>query len=192
VACCQKQVKLAPVPGLFALSVPVSHWFEDLLQTRHCWIDHLCNLTGVATAAMAQLASDKHFIICHIVGAGHLYKCRPPVRVAPTVGKCNTSERNNQYLSTYTFVETLFPLLVHTGEADKWVVCGQSESRLTSSGQLHESWERDCNDQANICPVYLGTNFCRIKQSRKKCSCLRVQCTVTDSLDKYTSRGNAT
>lgn len=129
-ACCQKQVKLAPVPGHFALSVPVSHRFEDLLQTRHYWIDRLCNLTIASTAALAQLESDKHFIICHIVGAVHLYKYGLPVRVAPTVGKCNTSERNKQYLSTHAFVSKLYSHDSFILEKQTSGLCVGSQSRF--------------------------------------------------------------
>jgi len=110
-----------------------------------------------------------YFITGHIVGTAHLYKYRPPVRVALSVNVTRV-EGITQYLSTYASVETVFSGLVRTGEADRCVVCGQSgiASYCTSSGQLHESWERDCNDQANICPLYLGMNVCRIKQSRKR------------------------
>jgi hypothetical protein len=85
---------------------------------------------------------------------------------------CRYGRRNSMDSTLFVYLKCQILLitlsqLVHTWQADKWLVCGQSVSFGMSSSQVHESWERDPNDETNIWQLYPSRNICQIHDWRE-------------------------
>jgi hypothetical protein len=57
-----------------------------------------------------------------------------------------------------------FPRLTYAWQADKWLADNQYHS-VHWVTHIHESWERDDDDQANVLQVCRSTNVCQINRS---------------------------
>ena len=86
-----------------------------------------------------------------VVRTANLHAYCPLARFPPTVDRCDTNRRNQQYLLTYQGVTSC--IIPSTGlyMRDKWLACRQSYAvRPTNPDDVDDLWEHDHNKQANV------------------------------------------